>query len=53
MPWSGKDALKHTKAAKSEKDQRLWNAVANRLLKDTGDEGKAIRIANSQVRRKS
>lgn len=51
MPWSGKDALKHTKAAKSKEDRRLWNAVANRILKDSGDEGKAVRIANSQVRK--
>lgn len=51
MPWSGDDATKHNKSVRTSADKRLWNAVANRILKQSGDEGKAIRIANSQVHR--
>lgn len=47
MPWTGKSfASKHNhklKGASAAKASR----VANAILKKTGDEGKAIRIANS------
>jgi hypothetical protein len=49
MPWQGKDAKRHTKAAKSAADQKLWSAVANSVLNKSGDEGRAVRIANAQV----
>ena len=51
MPWDKKDASRHTKAARSAADQRLWSAVANKVLHESSDEGKAIRIANAQVRK--
>jgi len=49
MPWSGKDALKHSKKASTPEKQHKWNTIANKVLKTSGDEGRAIRIANSQM----
>ena len=49
MPWSPADAEQHTKAAKTPALQRLWAKVANEQLQKTGDEGRAIRIANTAV----
>lgn len=51
MPWAPKDAKKHTKKAVSTAKMRQWSTVANSVLKDTGDEGKAIRIANAAISR--
>jgi hypothetical protein len=50
MPWSPKDALRHTKKATSPKAKRQFAKVANKVLKASGDEGKAVRIANAAVR---
>jgi len=48
MPWSTKDVHKHNKrAAKSGKARKVWVKVANAQLSEHGDEGRAIRIANS------
>lgn len=52
MPWSSKDATRHTKKAKSAKQKRQFAHVANSILKRTGDEGRAIRGANAAVGRK-
>ena len=49
MPWSSADATKKTKKAKSPKAKKQWSSVANKVLKDSGDEGKAVRIANAAV----
>jgi uncharacterized protein YdaT len=51
MPWTAKQATAHTKAAKSDKDKRQWADVANSVLKQTGNEGRAIREANAVVKR--
>jgi uncharacterized protein YdaT len=51
MPWSAKDAQRHTKKAKSAKKQRQWEHVANSMLERTGDEGAAVRAANSVVKK--
>jgi len=48
MPWSAKDAKKHKKGL-TPAQSRKWSKVANAVLDDSGDEGKAIRIANSKV----
>jgi hypothetical protein len=50
MPWSPKDASKHTKAADTTKLKELWADVANRALMEH-DEGAAIRIANAAVKK--
>jgi uncharacterized protein YdaT len=43
------DADGHTKKANDPKRQRMWAEIANSVLSDTGDEGRAIREANSAV----
>ena len=49
MPWGYTDAIKHTKKAKSRHAQEQWSTVANKVLHDSGDDGKAIRIANAAI----
>ena len=51
MPWTAEDAERHTKKADSAKRQRMWAEIANSVLADTGDEGRAIREANAMVGR--
>lgn len=53
MPWSAKDATKHTKKARSPKAKRQFAAVANAVLAKTGDEGRAVRAGNSAVAKRS
>lgn len=50
MPWTVADALRHTKAAGSECAKERWAKTANAVLEKTGDEGRAIRIANAAVK---
>ena len=52
MPWRSTDAAKKTKKAKSPKAKRQWSKVANKVLEDSGDEGKAMRIANAAVKKR-
>lgn len=49
MPWSAKDAKKHDKQANTPKRQRQWAHIANAVLRQTGDEARAIRAANAKV----
>lgn len=49
MPWTPKDATRHTKKAKSAKSKRQWSDVSNSILKRTGDEARAVRGANAAV----
>jgi hypothetical protein len=51
MPWTAEDAERHTKKADSAKRQRMWAEIANSVLAETGDEGRAIREANARVGR--
>ena len=51
MPWATDDAERDTKKANSPKRQRMWSEIANSVLTDTGDEGRAIREANAMVGR--
>ena len=51
MPWTAEDAERHTKKADSAKRQRMWADIANSVLDETGDEGRAIREANAMVGR--
>jgi hypothetical protein len=52
MPWQAKDAKAKTKKATSPKAKRQWAKVANKVLGDTGDEAKAVRIANAAVKKR-
>lgn len=49
MPWTPDQATQHTKRASTKKLQRQWSATANSVYERTGDEGRAIRGANSVV----
>jgi hypothetical protein len=51
MPWTASDAGKHTHKATTSELQELWAKVANERLEKTGDDGRAIREANSVVAR--
>jgi len=51
MPWTDDDAPSHTKKATSARLRRLWAEVANKVLEQTGDEGRAIREANAVIAR--
>jgi uncharacterized protein YdaT len=49
MPWSASDASKHIKGLTPAQAKR-WASIANSVLEQTGDEGRAIRIANAKCR---
>ena len=51
MPWMPDDATSHTKKATNEKAKRRWAEIANQVLEQTGDEGRAIREANAVIAR--
>lgn len=54
MPWQMRDAPRHTKAATTPAKKKQWRSVANKVLAESGgDEGKAIRIANAAVKKRS
>jgi hypothetical protein len=51
-PWAARDVKRHNKRCADRKAcRRKWPKIANAVLRDSGDEGKAIRIANWQVKR--
>ena len=50
MPWSPTDGpSRHTKKASTPAKKTQWAATANAVLAKSGDEGKAVRIANAAV----
>lgn len=49
MPWSAGDAPRFKKNLGSQGSQK-WANIANSVLSESGDEGKAIRIANSATK---
>lgn len=51
MPWTSRDAYRHTKQANTPATQRQWSHVANGVLHATGDEARAIREANAVIAR--
>lgn len=52
MPWTPKTfAARHNKRLDPAKAKKAA-AIANTILEETGDDAKAIRIANAQVKRK-
>lgn len=50
MPWEPKDAQRHTKMANTPAKKKKWADMADAILKDSGDEAKAIRIANAKMK---
>jgi hypothetical protein len=53
MPWTPNDAERHTHKAATPALKELWAKVANEALERTGDEGRAIREANTVVARQA
>jgi uncharacterized protein YdaT len=57
MPWRASDSKRHTKKARTAKQQRQWAHIANSMLERGYDEGRAIAAASGVVgkrgRRKS
>lgn len=52
MPWTGPEfAQRHNKSLSPAQGKQAAK-VANAILQKTGDEGKAIRIANWQAKRR-
>ena len=49
MPWTPADAQKHDKSANAPEKRRRWAKIANGVLKRTGNDVMAIRVANSRV----
>lgn len=49
MPWTAKDASKHTKKADTPAEKKQWAKTANAVLKSSKNEGKAVRIANASI----
>jgi len=49
MPWTPRDAYRHTRKASTPDLQTRWAATANAVLERTGDEAQAIRIANDAI----
>ena len=47
MPWTPDDATTHNKGIQSQRQRAVWAGIANETLAKTGDEGRAIRAANS------
>jgi len=47
MPWTPKDADRFKKGL-TKKQKKKWAAIANAVLRRTGDDATAIRIANSR-----
>lgn len=47
MPWSSKDATRHTKKATTPKSKRAFAHASNAVLERTGDEGRAVRAGNA------
>jgi len=51
MPWQPEDAPRHTHKADTPHLCLLWAEVANSVLAQTADEGRAVRAANAAVLR--
>lgn len=52
MPWTEKEASQKTKKASSPNLKRQWRDIANNVLSKTGDDAKAIKIANGVIKRR-
>jgi hypothetical protein len=48
-PWQPSDSAKHDKKANTPAKKKQWSATANAVLASSGDEGKAVRVANAAV----
>ena len=52
MPWTADDAPKFNASTRNNRHLReVWVNAANAALRQYGDEGKAIRVANAAVKK--
>jgi uncharacterized protein YdaT len=52
MPWNANDGpARHTKKANTPAKKKQWADIANKVRNESGDEGKAVRIANAAVKK--
>lgn len=51
MPWKPSEATGKTKKASTPAKKKQWAATANAILKKTGDDATAIKIANAAVKK--
>jgi uncharacterized protein YdaT len=52
MPWNSNDGpARHTKKANTPAKKKQWADIANKVRNESGDEGKAVRIANAAVKK--
>lgn len=49
MPWTPGQASSKTKKANTPAARKQWSATANAVLKKTGNDATAIKIANAAV----
>jgi uncharacterized protein YdaT len=52
MPWNPSEAPKKNKKANTPAEKKQWARVANKVLKSTGDEGRAVRTANASIKKR-
>ena len=52
MPWKPSDASKNNKKANTPAEKKQWAAVANKVLKSTGSDAKAMRTANAAIKKR-
>jgi hypothetical protein len=50
-PWEMSSASAHTKKANTSAKKKQWSSTANAVLEKTGDDAKAIKIANAAVKK--
>lgn len=50
MPWTAGDVSRHKKGLRP-KEKKKWSKIANAVLKQSGDEVMAIKVANSRTRK--
>lgn len=53
MPWKPNDAKAKTKKATTPQAKKAWSSTANAVLKRSGDEASAVRVANSVVKKQA
>jgi len=53
MPWKVEDVPRHNKKLKTRAEKEAWVKIANAVLKNSGDEGIAIAVANARAKKKA
>lgn len=49
MPWKPSDAIGKTRKANTPATKKQWSGTANAVLKKTGSEASAVKVANAAV----